>query len=577
MKKLFTFIAAMLLSVNSFASEEVKWGGLEWKTYENIGQWGGTWSGVDNLDWTAYDYVWMKYSGMTGAVNFGINYSEWVADHGSWVEFKNATAACEGAEGYVAIKLDKTTTYVTGDAEVDGQFKGDVYAKHVREIFIQGTSAEASSITIEGIWVGTEKEYKEAAGIGEEPNVKWMNLTLNGDCEGAPESGLIGKGTMKSGAEVDVYSFVCRESGKPDYVNIIDGAGKNGTRAAVVHSVDNAANEWDTQFFITTSHKFEAGQKVHLKFDYKADANATVGTQWHALPGDYNFYIGIGDLSFKPEWQTYDEIITLNAQQASGDGGVTQTLAFNLNNNKALATNFYFDNIEFCIDETVATDEDKEIAARIGGGSGDQELILNGDCEGEDGGCLLSKNGDGGGQFIWNVQEGVGVNGSKAAVVHSISNAANGWDSQFFIYAKDHQFALGEKYKFTMWIRADKPAAASAQAHNAPGEYKHWRIITDGSNVNFTTEWTEFTYEGTVDADLVGVSTIAFNLNDDKTLENNYYFDNISWLLLSDDTAVELVTATRPMTGIRYNLAGQKVDASYKGIVIQDGKKFIVK
>ena len=31
------------------------------------------------------------------------------------------------------------------------------------------------------------------------------------------------------------------------------------------------------------------------------------------------------------------------------------------------------------------------------------------------------------------------------------------------------------------------------------------------------------------------------------------------------------------MTGIRYNLAGQKVDASYKGIVIQDGKKFIVK
>jgi len=29
--------------------------------------------------------------------------------------------------------------------------------------------------------------------------------------------------------------------------------------------------------------------------------------------------------------------------------------------------------------------------------------------------------------------------------------------------------------------------------------------------------------------------------------------------------------------GARYNLAGQKVDASYKGIVIQDGKKFIQK
>jgi hypothetical protein len=31
------------------------------------------------------------------------------------------------------------------------------------------------------------------------------------------------------------------------------------------------------------------------------------------------------------------------------------------------------------------------------------------------------------------------------------------------------------------------------------------------------------------------------------------------------------------LPAIRYNLAGQKVDANYKGIVIENGKKFMIK
>ena len=234
-----------------------------------------------------------------------------------------------------------------------------------------------------------------------------------------------------------------------------------------------------------------------------------------------------------------------------------------------------------------------ELKAALGGGSseggseGGEEggeapaagdwgaVIFNGDCEGEDAGCLLSKDGNDTGNFKWNVKEGAGVDGSNCATVYATGAAENEWDAQFFIYAKDYVFKAGDKFKFSMMIKADKEAESSAQAHVAPGEYLHWTII--GGPVKFTTEWAEYKFEGEVPAEADGMQTIAFNLNQDKTLENNYYFDNISWEVEGAPTAIQKVQAVKAENGARYNLAGQKVDAAYKGIVIQNGKKFIQK
>jgi len=230
-----------------------------------------------------------------------------------------------------------------------------------------------------------------------------------------------------------------------------------------------------------------------------------------------------------------------------------------------------------------------EVKAAMGGGSseGGEEggeapaagdwgaVIFNGDCEGEDAGCLLSKDGNDMDNFKWNVKEGAGVDGSKCATVYATGAAANEWDAQFFIYAKDYVFKAGDKFKFSMMIKADKEAESSAQAHVAPGKYLHWTII--GGPVKFTTEWAEYKFEGEVPAEADGMQTIAFNLNQDKTLENNYYFDNISWEVEGAPTAIQKVQVVKAENGARYNLAGQKVDAAYKGIVIQNGKKFIQK
>ena len=228
-----------------------------------------------------------------------------------------------------------------------------------------------------------------------------------------------------------------------------------------------------------------------------------------------------------------------------------------------------------------------EVEAAISGGepapepapepSGDDtwgEVIQNGDCEGEDAGCLLSKDGNDMDNFKWSVKEGAGVDGSKCAAVYATGAAANEWDAQFFIYAKDHVFKAGEKFKFSMMIKADKAAEADAQAHTTAGNYLHYEII--GGPVKFTTEWAEYKFEGEVPEKADGMQTIAFNLNKDKTLENNYYFDNISWKV-EGATAIQQVKAGKAENGARYNLAGQKVGASYKGIVIQNGKKFIQK
>ena len=42
-------------------------------------------------------------------------------------------------------------------------------------------------------------------------------------------------------------------------------------------------------------------------------------------------------------------------------------------------------------------------------------------------------------------------------------------------------------------------------------------------------------------------------------------------------TAISTVKAVKGETGVRYNLAGQKVGNGFKGVVIENGKKLVVK
>ena len=68
--------------------------------------------------------------------------------------------------------------------------------------------------------------------------------------------------------------------------------------------------------------------------------------------------------------------------------------------------------------------------------------------------------------------------------------------------------------------------------------------------------------------------TIAFNMG--YGVENNIYFDDMH-VWITNPSGIKQEVMVRPVSGIRYNLAGQKVSESYKGVVIMNGKKFVQK
>ena len=172
--------------------------------------------------------------------------------------------------------------------------------------------------------------------------------------------------------------------------------------------------------------------------------------------------------------------------------------------------------------------------------------ITNGDCEGDDASCLISRDADGNGDEQ-RIVDGVGYNGSRGIRIHAIANPQNEWDAQFFVYTPGHIWRSGEKYRFSIKVRADKNAHITTQTHTTPHNYIYWSIL-DGS-YDITTQWQEITYEGTITDDQVGkqgggwwggevtvqdMQTIVFNLNVDKQ-ENNFYFDDVVWELYTGD------------------------------------------
>ena len=178
------------------------------------------------------------------------------------------------------------------------------------------------------------------------------------------------------------------------------------------------------------------------------------------------------------------------------------------------------------------------------------------------------------------------------------------WDNQFFIIA-NRPLSAGEVTVVEFDYVSTVDAKTTTQCHNGPGEYMHWSCIGD---VNFKTEEQHFSYKLTVPSEADGMKSIAFNMAEIKGA-CDYTIKNIVWKLedgtesLIDQTGTknfyvkegagtapyEFGTAPEnPGTGINsvvngnaasgniYNLNGQRVTNNFKGIVVKNGKKFVV-
>ena len=177
------------------------------------------------------------------------------------------------------------------------------------------------------------------------------------------------------------------------------------------------------------------------------------------------------------------------------------------------------------------------------------------------------------------------------------------WDNQFWIVA-NRTLSAGEATVIKFKYKASKEAKTSTQCHAAPGAYLHWGAIGD---VNFTTEWQDFEATFTVPNEANDMQSIAFNMAEIKEA-CDYEIKDVKWYLKEDANAegktsenligtgeenfyvkegagtdprqfsgINGVMVQQPTSSAVYNLAGQRVSKTYKGIVVKDGKKFLTK
>ena len=182
------------------------------------------------------------------------------------------------------------------------------------------------------------------------------------------------------------------------------------------------------------------------------------------------------------------------------------------------------------------------------------------------------------------------------------------WDNQFWILA-NRPLSAGETTIVQFKYKSAIPAKASTQSHEQPGNYIHWAAIGD---VNFTEEWQDFETTFTVPSECDGtmadggflknLQSIAFNLSEIKDA-NTYELKDFVWKLedgteslinqtgaqnfivkvlggspemFDDGTGISNVVSNK-VASETYNLSGQRVSKDYKGIVVTNGKKYIVK
>ena len=196
---------------------------------------------------------------------------------------------------------------------------------------------------------------------------------------------------------------------------------------------------------------------------------------------------------------------------------------------------------------------------------------------------------------------------AEAAGIEKPENPGQPWDNQFFIVA-DRVVKAGEATTIKFQYKATVAGATSGtQSHGEPGGYIHWAAI---GSLTFEEEWQDFENDFTIPAECDGsegkqFKSIAFNLAEIKGA-CDYSFRNVQWYL-KDASLEEGLTyenlisgstnfykkegaGTAPYTGITnvtaknakvstatYNIAGQRVNKDYKGLVVKDGKKIVRK
>ena len=457
----------------------------------------------------------------------------------------------------------------------------------------------------------------------------------------------------------------------------------DGSKVFVVHGAvadtEGDASKWDNQFWIQSKQPWKEGTQIKISFRYKASKACKTATQMHhQKPSDYQIYYAIDNVNFTTEWQNFEKIITIDANQANA-----WSIAFNLNEEVKEAVDFYFDDLswqtmkldegyfvaganaaeglDYDLDNAIEfVEEDGLLVATVGEKGAYVSQVMISTIRGNDAafkGATLKPAGaivndpdtwlnyapaslakltlPGAG--IWKIYidteynsmafemiegtiiEPIEINPNPTVVVvkgqerdwlvaDQDGNAreeeigtGNEWDNQLFIHA-NRALTAGEVTVVEFDYVATVEAKTNTQCGIDPiGTYKHWSCIGD---VDFTTEVQHFSKEFTVPAEADGMTSIQFQMAVIKGA-CDYTVKNIVWKLAdgteslidqtgtknfyvkegagtapyqfgTDPSGINSVSNDNVVSGKAYNLAGQAVSKNFKGIVVKNGKKYVV-
>ena len=329
-----------------------------------------------------------------------------------------------------------------------------------------------------------------------------------------------------------------------------------------------APDDWLCQFFVTVNHKFVKGEKYKIHYWARAEkatgadgTAAAFDTQSHTYPGGYVHWACIGSQTLTDQWQEfktgYDSDATMPNEV---DGKNCQTIAFNLFKMKE-ANTYYFRFEEFLFAPVNVTDEDLTLAS--------EDVQLKVDLVAEED---AATNID-----LANMLATFNENDFSF-----IKNPANGDGMKFQVYEAPEE--EGDDPTISLYTAPSLMDGAFLNAVN-PNEPEQGYYVDGEINKGIQIYVDEDGIEGTVVPFKIYPDPEAnFPFADGKVLNVKIFFVKGGWYYVLNATigtegalGIQGVKQVKADNGLIYNLAGQRVDASYKGLVIKNGQKSIQK
>ncbi len=315
-----------------------------------------------------------------------------------------------------------------------------------------------------------------------------------------------------------------------------------------------APDKYAYQLFVTTPHKFKEGEKYRLVFWVRAEKEASLNTQAHYGPGQYKNYGSFGgpdDFPVTTDWKKYelgvDEVKTIST-------GARNSYSVCFDCYQLQDANKYY----FRFDELSFTDSNVEIGERTLG-TADIALPVN----------------DGDDPLMTTVDVSDLLNTFRVDDFSFMNQQGNVMKLIGQTVPEEEGDEPDEVFK-TVYSWTDG-GFVNAQGYFIGEDINGIEVGLDEDSFN----------ENKIDFHVWNNPEAGISFADGNTVKTQlciskagwYYIYNIT--LMSQEAyeaaGISAVKTSKTGNGMIYNLAGQRVDASYKGFVIKNGRKIVQK